>query len=100
MTDQNRILRELAAADSLFADFPSMSDFDDTYTYDVCTDTHLCSIYAEIESALQVDISSEISYEISTQKVDVAYVDVVPAAKILPSIEQPSTLELKSLSVF
>lgn len=40
MNDQNRILRELAAVDSLFADFPSLFDFDDTYTCDVCTDTH------------------------------------------------------------
>lgn len=100
MTDENRILRELAAVDSLFADFLSLSDFDDTYTCDVCTDTHLCSVYIEIEAALHVDISSDISYENSADKVDVAYVNVVPTAKILPSIEQPSTLELKLLSAF
>ena len=72
-----------------------MSDFDDTYTCDVCTNTHLCSVYAKIEVVLQVDISSNISYEISTNKVDVADVNVVPTIKILSSIEKPVALELK-----
>lgn len=97
MDDQNRTLRELVTLDSLFVDFPSLSDFDETYTCDVCTDTHLCSVCAEIEAALQVDISSDISYDISTDKVDVADVNVVSTSKILSSIEQPSALELKSL---
>lgn len=96
MIDQNRILREITIVDSLFTDFPSLSNFDDTYTCDVCTDTHLCSVCVEIEAALHVDIS----YEISTDKVDVADLNVVPPAKILSSIKQPSILELKSLSVF
>lgn len=96
MTDQNRILRELVAADSIFANFPSLSDFDDIYTCDVCTDTHLCSVCAEIEGALHVDIS----YEISTNKVDVTNGYVVPTVKILPSVEQLSTLELKPFSSF
>lgn len=61
MADQNRILRELDAPDSLFADFPYLSDFDDTYICHVCTDTHLCSVCVEIEVALQVGISSDIS---------------------------------------
>lgn len=93
MDGQNRTLRELATLDAICDDFPSLSDFDETYTYDVCNDTHLCSVCAEIEAALQVDISSDIS----TEKVDVADVNVVPTSKILPSIEQPSALELKSL---
>lgn len=45
MNNQNIMLRELVAVDSLFADFLSLSDFDYTYT---------C---AEIEVALEVDIS-------------------------------------------
>lgn len=96
MTDQNRILRELTSADSPFANFHSLFNFDDTYTYDVCNDTHLCSVCAEIEAVLQVDIS----YEISTDKVNVTYVNVVIAAKILPSIEQPSILEIKPFYIF
>ena len=99
MQNSNLVLT-LVAPDSLFAGFPSLSDFDDTYTCDVCIDTHLCSVCAEIEDALQVDISSDISYEISTDKVDVAYVNVVYAAKISPSIVQPSALELQSLPAF
>lgn len=93
MTDKNRILRELVATDSLFADFSSLFDFDNTYTCDVCTSTHLCSVCNEIEVALQVDIS----YDISTDKVDVADINVVLAAIVLPSIEQPSALELEPL---
>ncbi|GAU51081.1 hypothetical protein TSUD_241500 [Trifolium subterraneum] len=34
-------------------DFPSLSDFDDTYSCDSCTNTNFCSVCAEIESALQ-----------------------------------------------
>lgn len=45
-------LRELVVADSLFVDCPSLSDFDDTYTCDVCTDAHLCSVCTEIEVGL------------------------------------------------
>lgn len=85
MVDQIRTLREFASPDSLFADFPSLSDFDDTYTCDVCTDSHLCSVCTEIEATLQCDIS----YEISTDKFDVVDVNVALAAKILSSIEKP-----------
>lgn len=84
---------ELVAPNSLFADFPSLYDFDGTYTCDVCIDAHLCSVCAEIEASLQVDIS----YDISTDKVDVVDINIVHVAKILPSIEQSSSLELKSL---
>lgn len=89
MPNQNRTLRELVVPDPFFADFPSLSDFDDTYIYDVCTDIYLWSVCAGIEVVLHVDIS--------INKIDVAYVNVVPAAKILSSIEKPSTLKLKSL---
>lgn len=75
-----------------FDDFPSLYDFNDTCTYDVCTDTHLCSVYAEIEIVLQVNISFDISYEISTNKVDLTDVNVVLAVKILSYIEQPCAL--------
>lgn len=83
-----------------FADFPSLFDFDDTYTCDVCTDAHLCSICTEIEAVLQGDTSSDISYDISTNKVDVADVNVALAVKILSSVEQPPALELKPLPAF
>lgn len=39
-----RTLRELDASDSLFVDFPSLSNFDNIYICDVCTDTHV-SLY-------------------------------------------------------
>lgn len=52
---------ELTAPDSLFTYFSYLTDFGDTYVCDVCIDTHLCSICVEIEDALQVDISYEIS---------------------------------------
>lgn len=91
---EQRILRELVALDSLFADFISLFDFDDTYTFGVCTNTHLYPIYSEIRVVLLVDIS----YDIFVDKVDIANVNVVHAAKILSSIEQPSLLEFKSLT--
>lgn len=93
---EQRTLREFDSFDSLFVDFSSLSDFDDIYTCDVCIDTHLCSICTRIEAALQGDIS----YEISTDKVNIADVNVALAAKILSSIEQPPTLELKPFHVF
>lgn len=70
-----------------------MSVFYETYTSDVCTDTHLCSICVEIETALHVDIS----YDISTDKVDVADVNIAHTSKKIPYIEQPYASELKSL---
>lgn len=45
--------------------FSSLSDFYDTYSCDACTDTHLCSIYAETEAALQVDITFDSSIDSS-----------------------------------
>lgn len=93
MVEFQQTLREFTTPNSLFAALPSLFDFDDTYTCDVCTGTHLCSIYAEIEVALQVDIF----YEIYIDKVDVAEVNVILAAKNLPLIEKPHALELKPL---
>lgn len=51
-TDEQRTLRELDASDTLFVNFPSLSDFYDIYTCDVSTDTHLCSVCTEIKVAL------------------------------------------------
>ncbi|XP_050875009.1 uncharacterized protein LOC127078612 [Lathyrus oleraceus] len=39
-------------SDLFSADFSSLSDFDDTYYYDSCTNTNICSVCAEIEVAL------------------------------------------------
>lgn len=100
MVDQIRTLRGFASPNLLFVDFPSWVDFDDTYICDICTDSHLCLVCIEIEVSLQDDISSDFYYEIYTDKVDVADVNVAFAAKILTSIEQPPTLELKSIYVF
>lgn len=100
MADQIRMFREFASPDSLFTNFPSFSDFDDTYICDVCTDSHLCLVCTEIEAALQGDISIDIYYEISLDKVYVANVNVALAAKTLPFIEQPPALELNSLHAF
>lgn len=38
------------------ADFLSLYDFNDTYTCDACTDTHLCFICVEMDVTLHVDI--------------------------------------------
>lgn len=93
---EQRTLRELDAFDSLFVEFPYLSDFDYIYTCDVYTDTHLSSVYIEIEAILQGDVS----YEISTDNIDVAYVNVALADKILSSIVQPPALELKNSLCF
>lgn len=86
MVDQNRTPREFYAPDSLFIKFPSLFDFDYTYTCDVCIDSQLCSICAEIEATLQVDISYDVSYDIFTDKVNVANINIVTFVKLLPSI--------------
>lgn len=96
---QIKTLREFSSPDSIFADFLYLSDFDDTYTCDVYIDRHLCSVCTEIESDLRDDISTDIYYEISTNKVDIAYVNVALSAKILLPVEQPPALELKHLHV-
>lgn len=82
--------------DSLYAYSPSLSDFGDAYTCNVCVDTHVCLICTEIEVVLQIDIF----YEISTNTLDVPDVNVVSAAKILSSIEQTHALELNLLLMF
>lgn len=73
-----------------------MSDFGDTYTCDVCTNTHLCLVCDEIDVVLHVDIS----YEMSNDKVDVVDVNGDHAAKILSSIKRPLALEVKPLPAF
>src|SRR4051812_37003829 len=80
----------------LFADdFPSLSDFDDVYSCDVCTDTKICSICAEIEAALQVDVSH--ADKVIHEVVYAAEALDIPTAPNTPSIEQPPSLELKQL---
>ena len=80
----------------LFADdFPSLSGFDDVYSCDVCTDTKICSVCAEIEAVLQVDVShvDEVIHEVvyAAEALDIL------AAPTISSIEQPPSLELKPL---
>lgn len=80
----------------LFAyDFPSLSGFDDVYSCDVCTETKICSVCAEIEAALQVDILT--ADEVANKVVHVDKALDIPAAPNTPSIEQPPSLELKQL---
>src|SRR3954471_9025875 len=81
----------------LFADaFPSLSGFDDVYSCDVCTDTKICSVCAEIEVALQVDVSH--ADKVIHEVVYAAEALEIPAAPNTPSIEQPPSLEMKQLS--
>src|SRR3954471_14049105 len=81
----------------LFADdFPSLSGFDDVYSCDVCTDTKICSVCAEIEVALQVDVSH--ADKVIHEVVYTAEALDIPAAPNTPSIEQPPSLEMKQLS--
>src|SRR4051812_36869341 len=80
----------------LFADdFPSLYDFDDVYSCDVCTDTKICSICAEIEVALQSDILT--TDEVANEVVHVDETLETPAARNKPSIEQPPFRELKPI---
>src|SRR3954463_9261741 len=81
---------------NLFADdFPSLSDFEDVYSCDVCTDTKICSVCAEIEVALQVDILT--TDEIANEVIHVNETLDTPAARNKPSIEQPHFGELKPI---
>lgn len=68
MVEAQQTLREFVAPGLFFANFPSLSDFDDTYTCDICVDTHLCLVCTEIEDALKGDISYDISYEVLLTK--------------------------------
>src|SRR3954466_4683137 len=80
----------------LFADdFPSLSGFDDVYSCDVCTDTKICSVCAEIEAALQVDVSH--ADKVIHEVVYAAEALDIPTAPNTPSIKQPPSLELKQL---
>ena len=82
--------------DLFAADFPSLSNFDDVYSCDDCTNTNHCSVYAEIEAALQVDVShvDEVIYEVvyAVESLDIL---VTPT---IPSIKQPPSLGYKPLS--
>lgn len=71
------------------ADFPSLSNLDYTYTCDVGTNTHLCSVCVENEVALQADTMPNVPNDIGFIE------DVATATTILPSIEKPPILELK-----
>src|SRR3954466_5094646 len=64
----------------LFADdFPSLYGFDDVYSCDVCTYTKICSVCAEIEVALQVDILT--TDEVANEVVHVDEALDTPAAR-------------------
>ena len=79
--------------DLFAADFPSLSDFDDVYSCDVCTDIKICSVCAEIEAALQVDILT--ADEVANEVVHVDEALDTLAARNKSSIEQPPSRELK-----
>ena len=79
--------------DLFAADFPSLSDFDDVYSYDICTDIKICSVCAEIEAALQVDILT--ADEVANEVVHVDEALDTLAARNKSSIEQPPSRELK-----
>lgn len=79
------------------ADFPSLFDFDDTYTYDTSIDTHICSVYAKIEAAFQVDIISDSSIDTHLCIVSAYEALDIPTTWTKSSIEQPPSLEFKSL---
>ncbi|GAU49542.1 hypothetical protein TSUD_136500 [Trifolium subterraneum] len=79
------------------ADFPSLSDFDDTYSCNSCTNTNLCSVCAEIESALQNNNFHTGESEVVNGAVCIVEVLDIPAVPTKPSIEQPPYLELKPL---
>ncbi|GAU47094.1 hypothetical protein TSUD_369270 [Trifolium subterraneum] len=77
------------------ADFPSLSDFDDIYSCDLCTNTNICSVCAKIESALQNNNFH--TGEVVNEAVCTVEVLDIPAVPTKPSIEQPPSLELKPL---
>lgn len=76
-------------------DFQSLYDFDDTYSCDSCTDTNLCSVYAEIDTSLKVDIFS--TNEVVDEIVYAAEALDIQVARNTPSIGQPPFLEPGSL---
>ena len=81
--------------DFFSVDFPLLSSFDDVYSCDVCTDTKICFVCAEIKVALQVDILT--AYEVTNEVVHIDEALNTPAARSKPSIEQPHSQELKPL---
>jgi hypothetical protein len=82
-------------SDLFASDFPSLSGFDDVYSCDICTETKICSVCAEIEAALQVDILT--ADEVANKVVHVDKALDIPAVPNTPSIEHPPSLELKQL---
>src|SRR3954463_8520874 len=80
----------------LFADaFPSLSGFDDVYSCDVCTDTKICSVCAEIEVALQNDILT--ADGVANEVVHVNEALDTPASRNKSFIEQPHSQKLKPI---
>lgn len=79
----------------LLSDFPSLSGFDDTYSYNSCIDTNLCFVCAEINVDLQVDVfnADEFIHEV----IYVTEALNIFASPTSPSIEQSPSLELKPL---
>ncbi|GAU43740.1 hypothetical protein TSUD_365890 [Trifolium subterraneum] len=78
-------------------DFPSLSDFDDIYSCDSCTNTNLCSVCAKIEPALQNNNFHTGEGEVVNEAVCTFEVLDIPAVPTKSSIEQPPSLELKPL---
>src|SRR3954466_5773676 len=81
----------------LFAcDFPSLSDFDDVYSCSDCTDTNICVVCAEIDDALQGNISTtgEVVIDEVVHAADTLDISAAPST---PSIEQPHSTELKPI---
>lgn len=86
-------------SDLFLVDFPSLSDFDDTYTCGACTDAQDCSVYVEIEFALQVDITygSSIDFSIDTHIFTFLTDEAlnISATRNKSSIKNQPSLELK-----
>lgn len=77
--------------------FPSLSDFDDTYTCDACTNTLICYVCAKIEATLQVDITTGSSIDTPICNVLANKTLNISATQNKSSIEKPHSLELKPL---
>lgn len=78
-------------SDLFSADFPSLSNFDDTYYCNSCTDTNLCFVCTEIEVALRVEIFTTDETIYAAEALD------IPVAPTKPSIKQQPSLDPKSL---
>jgi len=106
-------------------DFPYLADYSDSYTYDPCIDSYMCCVCAAIEAYLysECDVSiagsEKLDHDADTPSIkskctnliiaithtydfiEIQAVELVSSStKLLLSIVQPSTLELKpSLSI-